>query len=195
MLVVAGWVIVRTAAVQGGARAMGTSQSAAKTVVVRPAVEDDLDVVVDQIWVVAAEGRWLGTEVPFDRADRRQKLGTLVSAGSSTLLVADAASAGGPGIVGHISVSVASYGVAEIGMLLSDGWRRRGLGTALLQAAIAWATAAGAHKMALEVWPDNTAAIALYRRAGFVEEGCKRRHYRRGNGELWDSVLMGLPLT
>jgi RimJ/RimL family protein N-acetyltransferase len=46
----------------------------------------------------------------------------------------------------------------------------------------------------LEVWPHNTAAIALYRRVGFVEEGRKRRHYRRRNGELWDAVLMGMEL-
>jgi ribosomal protein S18 acetylase RimI-like enzyme len=49
--------------------------------------------------------------------------------------------------------------------------------------------------MALEVWPDNTAALHLYRRAGFVEEGRKLLHYRRRNGELWDSVLMGLRLV
>jgi putative acetyltransferase len=174
---------------------MGTSQSDATPVVVRPAVEDDLDMVVDQTWAVAAEGGRIGPEVPFDRAERRQRLAALLSGGSSTLLVADTAPAGGPGVVGHISVSVAHYGVAEIGMLLSAGWRGRGIGTALLQAAIAWAKAAGAHKVALEVWPDNTAAIQLYLRAGFVEEGRKRRHYKRRNGELWDSILMGLPLT
>ena len=176
-------------------RAMATSPGASRAVVVRPAVADDLDVVVDQIWAVAAEGRWLGTEVPFDRAARRERLGALLSDGASTLLVADAAPAGGPGIVGHISVSIAPYGVADIGMLLSEGWRGRGLGTALLEAAVAWAAAGGAHKMFLEVWPDNTAALKLYRRAGFVEEGRKRRHYRRRNGELWDAILMGLPLT
>ena len=175
---------------------MGTSsQGAIGPFVVRPAVEDDLDVVVEQIWEVAAEGRWLGTEVPFDRAERRERLGATLSGGSSALLVADTSPAGGPGIVGHISVSVAPWGLAEIGMLLIDGWRGRGLGTALLDAAIAWATAAGAHKMVLEVWPDNTAALQLYLRSGFVEEGRKRRHYKRRNGELWDAVLMGLPLT
>ena len=173
---------------------MGASPHSTAPVVVRPAVEADLDAVVDQTWAVAAEGRWIGTGIPFDRAGRRQGLSEALSAGPSTLLVADSAPAGGPGIVGHIFVSVASYGVADIGMLVRDGWRGRGIGTALLEAAISWATTAGAHKMALEVWPDNTAALHLYRRAGFVEEGRKLRHYRRRNGELWDSVLMGLPL-
>jgi putative acetyltransferase len=173
---------------------MDTSRRPEETVLVRAAAEDDLDEVVDQTWVVAAEGRWLGTEVPFDRAARRQRLSSMLCAEFSTLLVADTGPEGGPGIVGHISVSLAPYGVADIGMLVRDDWRGKGIGTALLAAAISWASAAGAHKIALEVWPDNTAALRLYRRAGFVEEGRKRRHYRRRNGELWDSVLMGLAL-
>ena len=48
--------------------------------------------------------------------------------------------------------------------------------------------------MALEVWPDNERAIALYTRMGFIEEGRLRRHYRRRNGELWDALIMGLEL-
>ncbi len=161
---------------------------------VRPAVEEDLDAIVAATWAVAAEGRWLGTEVPFDRDLRRERLKTLMSAGTSALLVADAGPEAGPGVVGHISVVLAPYGVADIGMLVIEGWRAKGIGTALLEAAISWARAAGAHKLALEVWPDNAPALQLYRKTGFVEEGRKVRHYRRSNGELWDSTLMGLHL-
>ena len=52
------------------------------------------------------------------------------------------------------------------------------MGAALLTRAIEWAGAAGAHKVALEVWPDNEGALALYRRAGFEPEGWLRSHYR-----------------
>jgi RimJ/RimL family protein N-acetyltransferase len=97
-------------------------------------------------------------------------------------------------VVGHIWVSIAPYGVADIGMLVVESWRGKGIGKLLVGPAMQWAAAAGAHKMALEVWPHNEAAIRLYRRAGFVEEGRKVSHYRRRNGELWDSVLMGRPL-
>jgi RimJ/RimL family protein N-acetyltransferase len=48
--------------------------------------------------------------------------------------------------------------------------------------------------VALQVWPHNHAARALYRRFGFADEGLLRRHYRRRNGELWDAVVMGLVL-
>jgi len=90
-------------------------------------------------------------------------------------------------MVGHIWVSIAPYGVADIGMPVVEAWRGRGIGKLLLASAIQWAADAGAHKMALEVWPHNEAAIRLYRGAGFVEEGRKVRHYRRRNGDLWDS--------
>ena len=39
-----------------------------------------------------------------------------------------------------------------------------------------------------------SAAIALYRRCGFAEEGRRVRQYRRASGELWDSIVMGLLL-
>ena len=166
----------------------------AETAVIRPAGAEDLDELVEQTWAVAAEGRWIGIEVPFDRDARRSLLDRLSSGVSSTVLVADTSAVGGAGIVGHISIEVASYGVADIGMLVIVGWRGLGIGAAMLDAAIGWATGAGAHKMALEVWPHNSAALELYRRAGFVEEGRKHQHYRRRNGEVWDAVLMGRPL-
>ena len=95
---------------------------------VRPATNEDLDELVAHTWAVAAEGRWTGVEVPFDRDARRARLGSICSEESSTVLVADTAASGGPGIVGYISVEVARYGVADIGMLVIAGWRGRGLG-------------------------------------------------------------------
>jgi ribosomal protein S18 acetylase RimI-like enzyme len=161
---------------------------------VRQAGESDLDIIVEQTWQVAAEGLWTGTEVPFDRAARRERLASALADESAAVLVACTSGTDGRVVVGHIWVSIAPYGVADIGMLVVEGWRGRGVGKLLLESAIQWAANAGAHKMALEVWPHNEAAIGLYRGLGFVEEGRKVRHYRRRNGELWDSVLMGRPL-
>jgi RimJ/RimL family protein N-acetyltransferase len=41
------------------------------------------------------------------------------------------------------------------------------------------------------VFPHNTAAIALYRKCGFTEEGRRVKQYRRASGELWDTIMMG----
>ncbi len=79
-------------------------------------------------------------------------------------------------------------------MAVDADWRGRGVGGALMAAAIDWARGNGIHKLALQVWPHNLAAQRLYQRFGFVEEGHLRRHYRRRNGELWDAIVMGLVL-
>jgi ribosomal protein S18 acetylase RimI-like enzyme len=158
-------------------------------VTIRPATGADLDRLVELLWAVAAEGRWVGTEVPFDRDARRSGLAARLAGPGSVVLVADSGEEAG--VVGNLTVVVAPYGVADIGMLLADGWRGRGVGSALLDAGLAWAAGAGAHKAGLEVWPHNEAGLALYRSRGFVEEGRRIRHYRRSNGELWDAVIMG----
>ena len=79
-------------------------------------------------------------------------------------------------------------------MAVAREWRGRGVGSALLAAVIEWARERGLHKLSLGVFAHNAAAIALYRKFGFVEEGRRIKHYRRANGELWDSVEMGLLL-
>lgn len=159
-------------------------------VVVRPARERDLDAIVDLFVEVAAEGRWIGAEPPVDRQHRRRRLTEALHDERAAVLVAEA----GGRIVGQLGMQLAGYGVADLGMLVADGWRGRGVGSALLRSGIDWARGAGAHKVALQVWPHNAAAIALYGKFGFQREGLLHRHYRRRNGELWDAVVMGLPL-
>src|ERR1700685_950068 len=94
-----------------------------RAAVVRPARIEDLDELVEHTWAVASEGGWLGVEIPFDREARRSRLDGLCSGEMATLLVADTSTAGGPGIVGFISIELAPYGVADIGMLVIAGWR------------------------------------------------------------------------
>jgi ribosomal protein S18 acetylase RimI-like enzyme len=97
-------------------------------------------------------------------------------------------------VVGLLFVIESSFGFGEIGMMVAPGWRGRGVGTALVAAAIEWARARGLHKLTLSVFPHNEAAIALYRKFGFLEEGRLTKHIQRTNGELWDLIEMGLLL-
>jgi putative acetyltransferase len=125
------------------------------------------------------------------RDEQRQRLlDRLDRTGPADVLVAVA----GGRVVGQVGLDLAPYHVASLGMFVDPGWRRRGVGNALVAAAVAWARRRGAHKLSLQVWPHNTGARALYRRHGFVEEGVLHRHYRRRDGELWDAVVMGLVL-
>ena len=157
---------------------------------VREATLADVDGLVALLVDVAGEGRWIATEAPVDTDRRRRRFVEDIEGPHAIILVADAG--GEP--VGELGLHLARYGVAELGMAVAPGWRGRGVGGALLAEGIEQARAAGAHKLALQVWPHNTAAIALYERFGFQREGYLRRHYRRRSGELWDAIIMGLPL-
>jgi RimJ/RimL family protein N-acetyltransferase len=157
---------------------------------VRPATLDDVDALVAMLVEVAGEGRWIGTEAPVDVERRRRRMVDDIEGADAIVLVAEAG--GAP--VGELGLRLAGYGVAELGMAVPAGWRGRGVGTALLAEGIERARAAGAHKIGLQVWPHNAAAIALYERFGFEREGYLRRHYRRRSGELWDAIVMGLRL-
>jgi len=97
-------------------------------------------------------------------------------------------------VVGSLHVESTRFGFGELGMAVARPWRGRGVGSALLVAAIDKAREEGLHKLSLEVFPHNEAAIALYRKFGFVEEGYRVKHFRRASDELWDSIVMGLLL-
>ena len=73
--------------------------------------------------------------------------------------------------------------------MVAAGHRRRGVGRALLEQAVEWARDAGIRKLELHVFPWNEPAIALYESFGFVREGFRRAHYRRG-ADYVDAILM-----
>jgi len=160
-------------------------------VVIRQEQEADVEAVLDVLESVAAEGRWIASELPWDRAAR---------AASIRAALQDPATFGGfvadldGRVVGSIGLHLAPYGVVEFGMAILDGHRGRGIGTRLLRAGVEWAREIGAHKVGMQVWPHNEPAIALYEKEGFAIEGRLRAHYRRNNGELWDALVMGLVL-
>jgi putative acetyltransferase len=96
-------------------------------------------------------------------------------------------------IVGRLSVGrdphPASAHVADLGLMVAASHRRRGIGRALLEAAVGWARHAGVRKLELHVFPYNAGAIALYEDFGFVREGYRKQHYRRPDGYV-DAILM-----
>jgi RimJ/RimL family protein N-acetyltransferase len=132
---------------------------------------------------VADERDRIATEPPVD-VDARTK--QFAAAIDGTIV----AVAGGD-LVGSLHIFGNNFGVGEFGMAVARPWRGRGVGSALLATAIEKARGEGLHKLSLEVFPHNDAAIALYRKFGFVEEGHRVKHYRRASGELWDSIVMG----
>jgi ribosomal protein S18 acetylase RimI-like enzyme len=151
---------------------------------IRPARDDDRPPLALVFAAVAEERDGIATEPPVDVEAR---------AASFTLDGTLVAVAGGD-VVGSVHVDASRHGFGDVGMAVAPEWRGQGVGSALLAAAIDWARDRGLHKLSLSVFPHNTAAIALYRKYGFVEEGRRVKQYRRSSGELWDAVDMGLLL-
>jgi RimJ/RimL family protein N-acetyltransferase len=75
-------------------------------------------------------------------------------------------------------------------MMVQASHRGRGGGWMLLETAFDYASAAGLHKIELEVFAENGRAIALYTRAGFAVEGVRRDHYLRLDGRHHSSLIM-----
>jgi RimJ/RimL family protein N-acetyltransferase len=158
-------------------------------VVIREAVAEDFDAWFALYEEVAAEGTWIAGEAPVDRSGRATAFRTFVEDGDAVMFLAEI----GDLLVGNLGIELRN-GLADLGMLVRDGYRGRGVGSALMGAAIAWSRDHDAHKVTLQLWPHNGAALALYRKFGFEVEGRLVRHYRRRVGSLWDAVVMGLVL-
>ncbi len=157
---------------------------------IRRATDTDIDRIIDLLQSVAAEDRWIATQLPVDRGRRAASMLATIRREDAALFVATRDGT----VVGELGLYPGWPGVFDLAMLVEGSQRGTGVGTALMTAGIEWANSMHAHKIALEVFPWNHGAIALYTKFGFVHEGHRPRHLRRTNGELWDIVAMGLLL-
>jgi RimJ/RimL family protein N-acetyltransferase len=138
-------------------------------------------------WLVTTNG-WR------DVADERRYLRAIRRYPNAAVFVADDDGQ----IVGRLSIArdqhPASRHVADLGLMVAQSHRRQGIGRSLLEAAVQWARTAGVTKLELHVFPWNTGAIALYEQFGFVQEGLRKAHYRRGDDYV-DAVLMAFSIS
>ena len=89
-----------------------------------------------------------------------------------------------------IPVPVRRRHVGELGLVVHDAWQRRGIGSMLLASLVELADRwFNLTRMELTVYTDNTQAIALYEKHGFVREGTLRAYAFR-NGEFADVHAM-----
>jgi RimJ/RimL family protein N-acetyltransferase len=135
---------------------------------------------------VVEEGRWLATEESAPVEELEQRFRASVEWDGFFLFVLE--EDGEP--VGSLGLRpTEAEGVLSLGMWILPPWRGRGGGRMLVEAALA-ARPRHVHKIELEVFPENEAAIALYRSFGFEQEGLRRDHYRREDGSLRSALLM-----
>lgn len=97
-------------------------------------------------------------------------------------------------VVGNLGLSMITRArqrhIATLGMGVSEAFQGRGVGSALMKAALDLADNwLNLHRIQLEVYTDNDAAIALYRKFGFIEEG-RAAAYAFRDGKYVDALLM-----
>jgi L-phenylalanine/L-methionine N-acetyltransferase len=129
-------------------------------------------------------------QMPFPRAEMwRERLAEPLE-GSYSLVACVAGE-----VVGEISLHTSPTRwrmrhVGSIGMAVRDDWQGKGVGTALLEAALELADNwLNLTRIELRVYVDNAAGIALYEKFGFEIEGTHRRLAFR-DGEYVDAYSM-----
>jgi RimJ/RimL family protein N-acetyltransferase len=151
----------------------------------RPTKLEDCPAVARGMSTVVAEGRWLATEsTTIDDIEQRFRFSVESDQHHSFVLVEDG------NVIGALGMNpTAAPGVLELGMWVLPEWRGRGGGRMLAETAIA-ARPPEVHKIELDVFTENEAAIGLYRSLGFEQEGLRRDHYRRSDGSLRSVLVM-----
>ena len=140
--------------------------------------------------IYAAPKAQAGTlQLPFPSLDLwRQRL-QVVDPNAHVLLACV-----GVEVVGQLGLYAASHPrrrhVGDIGMGVRDDWQGKGVGSALLGAAIDLADRwLQLRRLELQVYADNTAGIALYARHGFIEEG-RHRDFAFRDGAFVDALSL-----
>jgi putative acetyltransferase len=162
------------------------------SVQIRRAEPGDASALVALASAVGAEPEgWLLADAAWRSvADERRYIRAVRKHPDAALFVAEDEGS----VVGRLSLArdphPASSHVADLGLMVAASHRRRGIGSALLEAADGWARSSRVAKLELHVFPYNAPAIALYEQCGYIREGFRRRHYRRPDGTYVDAVLM-----
>ena len=139
---------------------------------------------------VARERRYLALleAPPLDEVTRFIKEG-IASGAPQIVAIADKKVVGWCDVWPKPRAALKHSGVLGMGVI--EGYRGRGIGKALMGAALQAAKDRGFTRVELTVRVDNPRAKKLYEQFGFVEEGLCRRHMCI-NGEYADSYLMAV---
>lgn len=151
----------------------------AAAIVVRPALPEDRDVLVELDVASAAHHVGLDPDLyrmpepdaVADFLDRR-----LVNPNREVLVAVV-----GGAVVGMVDVTIDEdpdpgsiirpVPTADLGISVLEGWRGRGVGRALMAAAEQSARARGAERIVLDMAAANVGALRFYRSLGYVEHG------------------------
>lgn len=151
-----------------------------KKCLIRDAVGDDAQEVLNIFLLTREQTDYLSSykdETTFDAESEKKFLSDIECSDSEVYLCAV--------VDGHIvgAASVFSIGPnkvkhrAEFGIAIDKDYWGIGIGEALTAACVEFSKSAGYSQLELEVVSDNTGAITLYRKMGFIEFGRNPRGF------------------
>jgi ribosomal protein S18 acetylase RimI-like enzyme len=140
------------------------------------------------VGAVMRERKFLAYLEPFSFTQTATFVADNIDKGNPHYVAEDAS-----GIVGWCDIqreNVPTYAhEGMLGMGLLPDYRGHGLGERLIRTALDAARGAGFERVSLSVYANNTRAMALYRRVGFVLEGTRVRG-RKVDGAYDDIHMM-----
>ena len=146
----------------------------AESITIEPSSEKHVEGLRKAVGLVARERRYLASLHGFSAEATAGFVRFILEGGGVQFVALD-----GDRVVGWCDVRRQPFeGFAHggvLGMGLLSEFRGRGLGQRLLEEAIRAASEIGITRIELEALASNDAALRLYRRCGFREEGVKRR--------------------
>lgn len=159
-----------------------------KDISIRHAEPSDYEA-VRQVWA-QPKAIWGTLQLPFPSAEQwRQRLAE-PPPGSFSLVACT-----GDAVIGQLGLRTfpnhpRRRHVGQLGMAVRDDWQGKGIGTALMQAAIELADRwLNLTRLELNVYTDNESAIRLYEKFDFVIEGTLARFAFR-DGRYVDAYMM-----
>lgn len=132
-------------------------------------------------------------EFPLSEKEEEQFIAECLTKNTSLMLIGLV----GNEVVSQLFIDVSSQPrlahIGTIGVSVSKRFWGQSIGMRMLIAAIDWAKKQRMAKLQLQVRSDNNAAIALYKKLGFVIEGTITRSIKIDN-IYYDEYTMGLTL-
>lgn len=167
-----------------------------ETVTIRQATTEDAAALLQAIGSYIADADYFLTtpsEFTVTLEQEREWIESFTAHPDGLLLIA----LHGTGIIGNLDITPGKKKriahTAMVGMGMKRAWRNTGLGTALMQTAISWAKEKSSIELLwLQVFGNNSAAIGLYQKMGFKEEGRQTGFFKLENGTTDDNVIMSL---
>jgi ribosomal-protein-alanine N-acetyltransferase len=103
--------------------------------------------------------------------------------------------AGSPkAVIGFVIGQLAADEAEILSIGVAPNWQRAGVASGLLQGLSRAARRGDAKRIFLDVAEDNEAALALYRKLGFLEAGRRKSYYQRPGSRPVDALTLVLTL-